>query len=269
MAVPSLLSKDTTLTRVLIIADMEGVVGVEQKEACDPQLPEYVAGAQLLAAEVNVVAAAAREAGATAVSVIDWHAGGGNLKPEMLDAGVEIVAEDFSPGYDVVLLTGFHAMAGRTNAFISHTMSQRVTLEINGEQAGELALLSRWAGEEGIPVAIVTGDRAAAEESARFLPGTPTLTVKDAISWERARVVPPEQAYEQLHRAVVETLSNPDGWRAYQSETPVRFRIKLNPEPAMAAKIPWLTRDADGWLTGEVTSTKDIIDLIDVLTALA
>ena len=257
------------MTRVLIIADMEGVIGIEQKEACDRRLPEYKAGAKLLAAEVNVVAAAARDAGATSVSVIDWHAGGGNLKPEMLDVGVEIVAEDFSHGYDVVLLTGYHAMAGTTDAFISHTMSQRVTLEMNGEQAGELALLSRWAGEEGVPVAIVTGDRAATVESERVLPETPTLTVKDALSWERARVVPPQQAYERLYQAVVETLSKPGGWHTYRSDTPIHIRIKLNPEPAMAAKIPWLTRDTDGWLTGQVKSTKGVIDLIDVLTALA
>lgn len=257
------------MTRVLIIADMEGVIGIERKEACDPRLPEYEAGAQLLAAEVNVVGAAAREAGATSVSVIDWHAGGGNLKQEMLDVGVEIVAEDFSPGYNVVLLTGFHAMAGTTDAFISHTMSQRVTLEMNGEQAGELALLSRWAGEEGVPVAITTGDRAATVESKRFLPGTPTFTAKDALSWERARSVPAEQAYKRLHQAVVETLSNPGDWQTYQSTSPVKFRIKLDPEPAMAARIPWLSRVDDNWLTGQVDSTKGVIDLIDVVTALA
>jgi D-amino peptidase len=257
------------MTRVLIIADMEGVIGIERKEACDPRLPEYEAGAQLLAAEINVVGAAARQAGATSVSVIDWHAGGGNLKQEMLDVGVEIVPEDFAPGYDVVLLTGFHAMAGTTDAFISHTMSQRVTLEMNGEQAGELALLSRWAGDEGVPVAIATGDRAATVESKRFLPGTPTLTVKDTLSWERAQALPPEQAYEQIHRAVVRAVSDRDGWRIYQSRTPVHFRIKLNPESATATKIPWLSRDADGWLVGQVDSTKDVIDLIDVLTALA
>lgn len=260
--------ENTPVTRVLIIADMEGVIGIEQKEACDRRLPEYEAGAQLLAAEVNVVAAAARDAGATSVSVIDWHAGGGNLKQEMLDVGVEIVAENFSPGYDVVLLTGFHAMAGTAEAFISHTMSQRVTLEMNGKQAGELALLSRWAGEEGVPVAIATGDRAATAESERFLPGTPTLTVKDALSWERARVVPPEQAYERIHQAVVRAVSARDGWITYRSETPIHFRIKLNPEPVMASRIPWLKRDTEGWLTGQVDSTKGVIDLIDVFTTL-
>lgn len=101
-----------------------------------------------------------------------------------------------------------------------------------------------------MPVALVTGDRATVEESARFLPGTPALSVKDTISWEQALIVPVEQGYELLHQAVVETLSNPGGWRTYRSETPVCFRIRLNPEPPMAAKIPWLQHDDEGWLTG-------------------
>src|SRR5690606_29402869 len=164
------------VTRVLIIADMEGVTGITQVEECRLQAPEFERGVRLLATEVNEIAASAREAGATSVSVIDWHAGGGNLKPGLLADGVEIVPEDLSVGYDVVLLTGFHAMAGTPDAFISHTMSQAVTLEMNGEQAGELALLSRWAGDNGIPVALAAGDRAAMREAATFLPGTPTFT---------------------------------------------------------------------------------------------
>jgi D-amino peptidase len=254
--------------RVLVIADMEGVIGIEMAEACNRRSPEYEIGVRLLVEEVNRVAAAAREAGATSVSVIDWHAGGGNLNPEMLSAGVEIVAEDLTAGYDVVLLTGYHAMAGTENAFISHTMNQAVTLEMNGEQCGELALLSRWAGEAGIPVALTIGDRAAMDESQRFLPGTPTLVVKDAVSWERASCVPLDNAYEELHDAVTAALRQPENWRCYQSETPVNVRIKLDPEPPMASKIPWVARHQDGWLQCQVQSTKDVIDLIDVFNAL-
>ena len=160
-------------------------------------------------------------------------------------------------------------MAGTPEAFISHTMSRPVTLEMNGEQVGELVLLSRWAGEEGVPVALVTGDRAATNESERFLPGTPTVTVKVAISWERARSASTDDAYEYLHEAVVHALNDSSEWQTYRSNTPIQFRLKLDPEPAMVARIPWLKRDAEGWLTGQVDSTKDAIDLIDVATALA
>lgn len=254
--------------RVLIIADMEGVIGIESHAACNRRMPEYERGRQLLADEVNLVAAAAREAGATRVAVIDWHAGGGNLTRELLGDGVEVVAEDFSPGYDVVILTGYHAMAGTGNAFISHTMSQPVTLEMNGEQCGELAILSRWAGESGVPVALVSGDTATIAEARQFLPGTPGVQVKRAISWEQADCLPVEEASRLLHDAVVEALSNPDGWNLYRNETPVRVRVKLDPEPPMAGKIPWLKRDGQGWLTGQVESTKGVIDMIDLFTAL-
>lgn len=256
------------VTRVLIIADMEGVTGITQVEECRLQAPEYERGVRLLATEVNEIAASAREAGATSVSVIDWHAGGGNLKPGLLADGVEIVPEDLSVGYDVVLLTGFHAMAGTPDAFISHTMSQAVTLEMNGEQAGELALLSRWAGDNGIPIALAAGDRAAMREAATFLPGTPTFTTKDAISWERATPVDAAQVYPELRAAVRDALLKSQGWQTYRTQSPVNFRIKLNPEPPMAAKIPWVTRDDDGWLTGQVQNAKEVIDLIDVFTAL-
>lgn len=254
--------------RVLIIADMEGVIGIESRDQCSPRMPEYQRGRQLLADEVNLVAAAAREAGATSTSVIDWHAGGGNLSHDLLDQGVDIVAEDFSPGYDVVLLTGFHAMAGTGNAFISHTMSQPVTLEMNGVQTGELAILSRWAGESGVPVALLSGDEATLTEGREFLPGTPGVAVKKAISWEHADCLPAEQANTLLRNGVIEALSNPSDWKLYRNDTPVSVRLKLDPEPPMVGKIPWLKRDAEGWLTGEVDSTKGVIDLIDLVSAL-
>ena len=254
--------------RVLIIADMEGVIGIESREQCNSRMPEYQPGRQMLADEVNLVAAAARDAGASSTAVIDWHAGGGNLSPDLLDEGVEIVAEDFSPGYDVVLLTGFHAMAGTGDAFISHTMSQPVTLEMNGVQSGELAILSRWSGEAGVPVALVSGDDATLAEAETFLPGTPGVAVKTAISWGQADCLPVEQASTLLRNSVVKALSNPSGWKVYRNDTPVSVRLKLDPEPPMVNKIPWLKRDAAGWLTGEVDSTKGVIDLIDLVTAL-
>jgi D-amino peptidase len=253
---------------VLIIADMEGVSGIDSHLMCKRSAPEYQTGQQLLAAELRLLTASCLSAGATRVSIIDWHAGGGNLTNDMLCEDHGLVAEDMSPGYDVVLLTGFHAMAGTGNAFISHTMSQNVTLEMNGEQCGELALLSRWAGEAGIPVGLVTGDQAAVDEATRFLPGTPAVAVKDAVTRERADCLPPELAYSKIDETLGRVLANPASWKRYRNDTPVQVRILLEPEPAMASKIPWLTRHHDGWLAGEVRDTKAVIDLIDLCTAL-
>lgn len=254
--------------RVLIIADMEGVSGIDSHLMCRRSAPEYQTGQQLLAAELRMMTASCIAAGATGVSIIDWHAGGGNLTNDMLCEGYGLVPEDLTPGFDVVLLTGFHAMASTGNAFISHTMSQNVSLEMNGEQCGEIALLSRWAGEAGIPVGLVTGDQATIEEAKRFLPGTPAVSVKQAVSLERADCLPIDLAYSEIDAAVQGTLAQPESWNQYRNDLPVKVRIRLEPEPAMAGKIPWLTRHSDGWLAGEVRDTKAVIDLIDLCTAL-
>jgi len=254
--------------RVLIIADMEGVSGIKSHLMCRRSATQYQTGQQLLASELRLMTESCITAGATSVSIIDWHAGGGNLTNDMLYDGYGLVSEDMSPGYDVVLLAGFHAMAGTGNAFISHTMSQNVTLEMNGEQSGELALLSRWAGEAGIPVGLVTGDQAAVDEAMRFLPGTPAVSVKQAVTWELADCLPIELAYSKIDEAVRNALENPSSWIQYRNNSPVKVRIQLDPEPTMACKIPWLARHNDGWLAGEVRDTKAVIDLIDLCTAL-
>jgi D-amino peptidase len=254
--------------RVLVIADMEGVSGIDSHVMCRRSEPEYQTGQQLLAAELRMITGACVSAGATNVSIIDWHAGGGNLTNDMLCEGHGLVPEDLTPGYDVVLLTGFHAMAGTGNAFISHTMSQNVSLEMNGDQCGELALLSRWAGEAGIPVGLVTGDQATVDEAQRFLPGTPAVSVKQAVSAERADCLPVAVAHARIDEAIRDALTNPANWNLYRNSLPVQVRVRLDPEPAMAIKIPWVTRESDGWLAGEVRDTKAVIDLIDLFTAL-
>ncbi|HET9017179.1 MAG TPA: M55 family metallopeptidase [Thermomicrobiaceae bacterium] len=254
--------------RVLVIADMEGISGIETVEACAPDDPAYPEGQRLLAAEVNALAGAARAAGASDVGVIDWHGSSDNLDPAALGPGVRRVAEDLSVGYDVACLIGFHAMAGTRPAFISHTMFRGLALEVAGRPTGEIGLISRWAGEWGVPVALVAGDRAATLEAEAFLPETPTLTMKQARSWDRADALPVEQAHAALRAEVARALARPDRWHVYRPETPVRFRLRLREGGATAARLPWLAAEDGGWLAGELPTVRGLIDLIDVLAAL-
>jgi D-amino peptidase len=254
--------------RVLIVADMEGVSGIAHINACARSQPEYGPGVRLLADEVNVLARAAFEAGASSVSVIDWHGGGGNLSEELLDERVPIVEEDLTAGYDVVLLTGFHPMSGDPDGFISHTMYRGITVEVNGRPVGELWLLSRWAGTHHVPIALVTGDKAAIAEAALDLPETPGVAVKTALSFAEAEVVPVATAHQLLFDVTVAALSETDGWRIYRADGPLAFRLKLDPEPEQMIQIPTLRRDADGWLVGEAMEARQLIELIDAVAAM-
>lgn len=254
--------------RVLIIADMEGVSGIAVVEACRRGAPEYGPGVGMLADEVNVLARTAFDAGARSVSVIDWHGGGGNLSEELLDSRVPIVEEDLTVGYDVALLTGFHPMHGDPRGFISHTMYGGIIVEVAGRGVGELWLLSRWAGTHGIPVALVSGDQAAIDEAARDLRGTPGVVVKTARSLVEADVAPLAEAHQRLAEATRQALSVPDNWPIFRVEEPIRFRIKLDPEPELMGRVPALRRDSEGWLAGEVLDPRQLIELIDSVAAM-
>jgi D-amino peptidase len=253
--------------RVLVIADMEGVSGVETVEATTRGHPAYAEGVQLFAAEVNTLAEAAFEAGASHVSVIDWHGGGGNLRPELLSPRLELAPEDLTRSYDVAILSGFHAMAGTDGAFLSHTMTGGLELVFEGRPAGELALLSRWAGEHAIPVALVTGDRATSLEAEVWLDQTPTLTVKQAVAWDRAAALPVEQAHRALREAVTRALRRPDRWWVYRPTRPVDARVRLRCATELATRVPGVSL-ADGWLVVRLPSVKGLIDLLDVFAAL-
>jgi len=253
--------------RVLIIADMEGVSGIESYEATVRSHPAYREGVRLMAAEVNALAEAAFEAGAGSVSVIDWHGGGGNLHPELLHPRVAVVPEDLSRGYDVAILSGFHAMAGAENAFLSHTMTGGLALMLEGRPAGELALLSRWAGEHEIPIGLVTGDRATSLEAETWLDQTPTLTVKQAVAWDRAAALPVEQAHQALRQMVARVLGRPDRWWVYRPAGPVEALVRLQRATELAARIPGVSL-VDSSLRVTLPSVKALIDLIDVFTAL-
>jgi D-amino peptidase len=256
------------MAHVLIVADMMGVSGIESLEACVPGHPANLDGTALLAAEVNALADAVYQAGASAVSVIDWHGGGGSLREDLLDPRIRIAPRDLSSGYAAAFLTGFHAMAGTRPGFASQTMTPGLMLELNGDPVGELGLVSRWLGEHEIPIALITGDRAVSLEAESFAFDTPTLTVKQACSWDRADSLPVERAHEVLRAAVSRVLGRRDRWRIYRPELPARVRLRVRHAADSVAKIPGLTREEGGWFSGTFPTINAVIDLADLVAAL-
>ncbi|HEU4793707.1 MAG TPA: M55 family metallopeptidase [Nitrolancea sp.] len=256
------------MAHFLIVADMAGVSGIETLEACMPGHPEYPDGTALLTAEVNALASAAYQSGASAVSVIDWHGDGRNLREDRLDTRVRVAPRDLSSGYAAAFLTGFHSMAGTRPGFASQTMAPGMVLELNGQPVGELGLVSRWLGEHEIPMALITGDRAASLEAEAFVFDTPTLTVKQARSWDRADSLPVERAHEVLRAAVTRVLGRRDRWRIYRPELPARIRLRVRHASDLVAKIPGLTREEGGWFTVVLPTINAVIDLVELVAAL-
>jgi D-amino peptidase len=89
---------------------------------------------------------------------------------------------------------------------------------------GELGLNAALAGSYGVPVALVSGDRATAEE-ARQLLGTDvgTVVVKDAVSRHAARSVAPEVARRRIKDGVTEALRRTH--RPFVPESPSTIEV--------------------------------------------
>jgi D-amino peptidase len=83
-------------------------------------------------------------------------------------------------------------------------------VRLNGRSLGELGLNAALAGAYGVPVALVSGDRATAEEARALLgPEIETVVVKEAVSRHAARSVAPSVARQLIRDGVLAALRRP------------------------------------------------------------
>jgi D-amino peptidase len=207
--------------RVYISVDMEGIAGIVHEDQTNPVDPrcagEYSRGRRLMTAEANAAIEGALDAGATAVLVNDSHWHMRNLLAEELHEAAELLSggpkrlsmmEGIETGFDAAVLIGYHARAGTARAILDHTYTDRVRdVRVNGRHLGELGLNAALAGSFGVPVAFVSGDRAATAEARElFGPAVGTVTVKDAMSRHAARSIAPAVARRQIRDGVAQAL---------------------------------------------------------------
>ncbi len=172
------------IVRVFISADIEGVAGITAREEATKGQPGYETFRAQMDAEVAAASEGALAAGATDVVVKDAHGDGRNLSPGALPPPVRLIrgysghplamVEGLDGTFDAAMFVGYHSAAGSGGSPLSHTLSRRklTALRLDGEPASEYRLHAFAAAELGVPVVLVTGDRALCDEVARSSPGT-------------------------------------------------------------------------------------------------
>lgn len=209
--------------KVYMMTDMEGISMAyywEQVRGGEPFYPRYQ---RILTMEVNAAVEGAFAAGAETVVVNDGHGAGGreyNLLWEELDERVLIEkpdsASNITPSlddtFDAFLLVGYHAMAGTPLSVMPHTQNSRTweSFRVNGTEYGEIGQMALIAGEIGVPVAYLSGDRAAVDE-ARSLLGSdlPATAVKQAHAAGKITSLHPKEAARRIREDVEQALRLP------------------------------------------------------------
>jgi D-amino peptidase len=239
--------------RVYISVAMAGVAGVAHEDQTDPTDPrhaaEYARSCRLMTAEANAAIEGALAAGATAVCVSDSHWLMRNLIADELHEAAELISggprlnsmvEGIDGGFDAAMFIGYHARAGTGTAVIDHTYTDRVyEVRVNGVAFGEVGLNAALAGTFGVPVALVSGDRAL-EAGVRELLGeqVETVVVKEPLGRYAARSVAPTIARRRIHDGAKRALAHRHA--PFTVTSPVTFATDFarSQMAEMAALVP-------------------------------
>jgi D-amino peptidase len=200
--------------KVYISVDMEGIAGINHPGPTDRKHERYPAAVDLMIGETNAAIEGALAAGATDVLVNDSHGDMYNLLPERIHAAARVLQGQKpwsmvagagpDAGFGVALFVGYHARAGHPTGTIAHTYSGApVETRLDGRPTGEYGLNALALGAWDVPVGLVAGDDALAEEVAAWLPWVERVIVKEAAGG-RAAISPHPSVAVALVRAGAE-----------------------------------------------------------------
>ena len=170
----------------LILADIEGIIGVHLKEQCTPGSQEWKKSRPLITADINAAIEGALRAGCTQVTVIDMHGTGFNLLPEELLPQATLIQGHKAypipligkmPKAHKALFIGWHA-ARDQQGFSPHIFHKKLErLSFDQEPVTEVELFSAVLGEHGIPVVFVSGEDVATQRIEQNMPWIKTFEV--------------------------------------------------------------------------------------------
>jgi len=254
---------------------MEGLPGLYTRDQCSPESKEnplYREGQRLLTNEVNAVARACYQAGATDITASDGHGARfrfgapnwitGELDPLVRPAtGLREFFEEEET--DALLIIGQHAMAGTLNGFLDHTgISKKICrFMVNGIEHGEPGYAALYAGAFGVPLIYLSGDEAACAEARRMFCPIVTTPTKRGTGWATCELYPIEEVRAQMEIDVREALGNIGQARPYRLEEPLEVTIEYawTELADRVASYPNVRRPHPRMASWRIASARDIL----------
>lgn len=244
--------------KVYISADIEGITGLVSWHQCGTQSGDHYDwpfARRMMTHDVNAAIRGAVAAGATEIVVKDSHNNSKNLLLDELEPGTQLISghgsgidgmmEGIDASFDCAMLVGYHAMAGTTAGIMEHTYTGGVHhLWINGMPAGEMGMSTGVAGRFGVPVVMVSSDKAGCDEAAALIPGVQTATVKYGLGRYMGRLLHPSETGPLIGAAAMRGVSQVGAVKPWKVAEPCTFKIEFNrsEEADFAAKHPGANR---------------------------
>jgi D-amino peptidase len=224
--------------KVIISVDMEGISGIVDSSETGRDNAEYQKGRALMVADVNAAIEGILEADQkTEIYVSDAHGGMRNILPEELNEAAILVRGTPKPltqisgidgSFDAAMFVGYHSKKGTIHGILSHTISGRVIekITINNMEVGETAINAGIAGHYGVPLAFISGDKAATLEGKEVNPEVEVAAVKEAVGRTAAKCLHPAVARKMIKENASKGLRNLGQMKPFKFDTPVEVVVR-------------------------------------------
>ena len=267
--------------RVYIGVDIEGVAGAVAAEQLKPSGSEYGELRRLLTGEVNAAIAGIRDAGPADIVVCDSHGNGQSVLIDLLPDDVRIVRgftrpmemmQGIDESFAAAVFIGYHASEWTANAVRGHTISSARLLgvKLNGQEVSEGIYNAALAGQFGVPVAFVSGDRLAVTQVQQVAPSAEGAIVKEPYGYHSAVTVTPARGRAMIRDGLKRAMNSIGSLRPYRVNAPIALEVgfKLTIDAERAAFVPGLTRSDAHSVKGTFKDMTEITRLLQVLTSL-
>jgi D-amino peptidase len=260
---------------------MEGITGVVQPAQLGPEGFEYGRAREWMTAEVSAAIAGIRAAGAAEIVVCDSHGNGQSVLIDKLPDDVRVVRgfprplemmQGIDESFAAAVFIGYHASEWTANAVRGHTISSARLLgvKLNGMEVSEGIYNAALAGQFGVPIAFVSGDRLAVTQVQQVAPKAEGAIVKEPYGYHSAMTVTPARGQALIREGLTRAMGRLGSLPPYRIRTPIELEVgfKLTIDAERAAFVPGLSRSDAHNVKGSFKDMTEITKLLQVLTSL-
>ncbi len=270
--------------KVYVSIDFEGLPGIASLSMLTPKSSQYSRGVKIVTRIARTIAEELSKAGVDRIVIADSHGFMTNIdylempKKTTLIQGFPrpySMVTGLDESFDAILMIGYHAAAGTTNAILDHTYSGRTfyRIKINGVVVSEYLLNALVAGEYNVPVALVAGDEYLGEQVRTYTPWSVFIPLKKGVSRYAALYDSLDEVLEALKRGLHDAVE-----RIKRRElkplklgstlkTVIEFRNNIYTD--IASIIPGVKRIDAYTIEYTTDSPRELLGLIEVLALMA
>jgi D-amino peptidase len=267
--------------KIFISVDMEGITGVVQPAQLGPEGFEYQRAREWMTGEVNAAIAGIVDSGPAEIVVCDSHGNGQSLLIDKLPDDVRIVRgfprpmemmQGIDESFAAAVFVGYHASEWTPGAVRSHTISSARLLgvKLNGMEVSEGIYNAALAGQFGVPVAFISGDRLAVTQLQKIVVGAEGAIVKEPYGYHSAQTVTPARGQAMIRDGVKRAMAKLGSLQPYRIRMPVDLEVgfKLTIDAERASFVPGLSRSDAHSVKGTFADMVQITKLLQVIANL-